>query len=673
MNIIWQNPLLLYMLAFSAVPLLLHLLARRSPPVYPFSSNDFLRKAVRMNARIRRPVDILLLILRTLAFIALILVFTRPLLSMKGAWLDGEHRRQVVLIIDASASMGVQENSRSRFAVACAEASEIISGLGRNDNANIIWLKRVPEPEFPAMGVNFRALQSALRQRFSTNEAGNVKAAFDVALSMLADAKGRKEIYVVSDFQASQWQNTKIPEITDVSVMAVRVGHMLIGNQVPTRIFTKPELILAGHPVEIGCEIFNYSPQLRKINVFFSADGIRKSSALQLPAWGGAVQFFSCTFKKDGVYPVTISIDEDAFPSDNSASTLVKILPNLEVGIVAEQQCPAMFWEKALRFLPWINARVVPLSDLQEGKKFNAVMLSGWKGQGIETLRNYLNNGSSVICAPAAELPQEAIYRLAGVAVEPATATQVLKEQSSKSGYKLLPPELNHRIFGLFKQGDYGSPIEGNCKYRLDMSGLKLPGAQSLINYADGCPALIEAAYQGRNLWLWNLDLNPESSQLALRKQFLPFLAELLLRTCREPGLSDHFFRPGMSIVRNFSGGITEKDIELTDPAGKPVALTGKATAEQLTVSSTPAVDCGVYTWLHRKQPVDYAVVNFPQEESDLRTVEGRLPGCKAVFVSGKDASDTARGVDLWPILLLAAIIFLMVEGVVTIIAGRKP
>lgn len=672
MNIIWQNPLLLYMLSLAAVPLLLHLLARRNPPVFLFSSNEFLRKAVRMNARIRRPVDILLLILRTLAFTALILVFTRPLLSMQGAWLGGEHQRQVVLIIDASASMGAQENSRSRFAAACAEASEIISGLGRNDHANIIWLKRTPEPEFPAMGVNLRALQNALRQRHSTNEAGNVKAAFDVASSMLAEAKGRKEIYLISDFQASQWQNVKLPESADVSVMAVRIGHMLIGNQAPKRIFTRPELVLAGQPVEIGCEIFNYSPQLRKINVFFSADGIRKSAALQLPAWSSATQSFSCTFKKEGVYPVTVSIDEDAFPADNSASSLVKVLPGLEVAIIADQQYPAVFWEKALRFLPWINARMVPFSDLQDGKKFNVVMLSGWKGQGMEQLKNYLNNGASVICAPSPEVTLEAIYKLDGVAAGQEAAKQTLKEQMSKQGFKLRSPELNHRIFGIFKQGDYGSPLDGTCQARLDMSELKLPGAQTIISYADDCPALMEAACQGQNFWLWNLDLRPENSQLALRKQFLPFLAELLLKTCRDPGLPDHFFRPGMNIVKTFSSGITENEIELADQSGKLIGLTGKTAAGQLAVSSVPVADCGVYTWLHHKQPVDYAVVNFPPEESDLRPFEGKLPGCKTVFVSGKDASDTARGIDLWPMLLVAAIIFLLAEGGVTLMAGRK-
>ena len=128
MSLLFQHPALLGLLALAGLPVLVHLLSRARPPVYRFSNIDFLRRVLRRTARIRRPQDWLLLLLRTLALLAIAAAFASPFLISKSASLPGE-KSTVILLVDRSASMAAREGVGSRFDAACAQADAIPRGL----------------------------------------------------------------------------------------------------------------------------------------------------------------------------------------------------------------------------------------------------------------------------------------------------------------------------------------------------------------------------------------------------------------------------------------------------------------------------------------------------------------------------------------------------------------
>ncbi len=207
MNIVLTNLVLWPFVFLVAVPLLLHLFARTRPPVYKFSSIEFILRIMRKTMRIKRPQDWLLLLIRTLLYAAIIFFFMQPLFFSKRKLAGAFQSKNVVLVVDATASMAYTEGAQTRFASACAEASEILSGLTARDTANIVWIKAEPESVFPAMGVNLGFLQTALRRASVTPEAGNVREAMRMAVRLLEGIEGRKEICVISDFQKSAWEN----------------------------------------------------------------------------------------------------------------------------------------------------------------------------------------------------------------------------------------------------------------------------------------------------------------------------------------------------------------------------------------------------------------------------------------------------------------------------------
>ncbi|MBU4461115.1 MAG: BatA and WFA domain-containing protein, partial [Verrucomicrobia bacterium] len=261
MSITFANPALWPFLVLATVPLLVHLFARTRPPAYRFSSVEFILRAVRETLRIKRPQNWLLLLLRTALYLAVLLLFLQPLFFSSRGLPGAFERKNVVVIVDATASMGCTEGGQTRFAAACANASDILGGLTARDQANIVWLRSRSRAEFPALGINVSALQVALRRAAVTSETGNPLDAWQMALELLKDAEGRREIHVVSDFQAPQWDRVRLGAPAGVEVVHLRIGDDVVANGALADIHLEPARPLAGEEVSICCEVDNFSPK----------------------------------------------------------------------------------------------------------------------------------------------------------------------------------------------------------------------------------------------------------------------------------------------------------------------------------------------------------------------------------------------------------------------------
>ena len=296
MSILLSNFVLWPLLALVAIPVLIHLFARTKPPPFLFSSLMFLRKIVRETRRVKRPQDVLLLVLRTLLFACLIAAFLRPLLFGTGAKSEGT-TRTVVLIVDASASMAYSEGAQSRFATACAEGAEVLSGLTARDKADIVWLRSPPQAVFPEPGVNIPFLRDSLRKAKVSTEAGDAESALRMAADLLAKAEGRREICIISDFQKTTWRDAGAGVPDGINVVTVPVARKEAANMAISRFSAQPPAPLAGEDVTFNVEVRNFSPNPRQNTVYFESGEVRERQAVSIAAWGRASVAFRVRFK----------------------------------------------------------------------------------------------------------------------------------------------------------------------------------------------------------------------------------------------------------------------------------------------------------------------------------------------------------------------------------------
>ncbi len=673
MNVLFSNPALLPLVALLTVPLLLHLFARTRPPRYAFSSVTFILRILRASMRVKRPQNWLILLLRTLLFGAIIFMFLQPVFFATPDLADPFQRKSIVLVVDASASMSYRDGAQTRFAAACAEASEVLAGLTTRDTANIIWMDRDPAPEFPTMGVNHGFLRTQLQQARVTGQAGDVDTALQQALKLLAGANGKREICIISDFQAAAWQSVSLVVPPHVSIVRIQVGGRDGDNTALVSIRTSPARPLAGEPVMLSCDVENYSSVPRHTTVYLAVGESRQSQDLVIAPHTRGTAIFPHRFDTGGPAVVEASVGEDAYPGDDRRWQLVLVREHLRVGLLSQDQALARRWHHALDALAWAEVDILDAVSLEKELTHDILLLAGWTGEGTESVRAALERGTTVICAPGDKLPLRAIQALIPDGTGTATAATASRERlPSPAHLRIVSPD--DPIFRLFVGGEYGDLSRGHVTDRLRIDATGLAPATPLLAYADGVPALMRLGEAG-GLYLWNIALAAGHGTWAAQVEFLPFFGELLLSS-REQGRDQPVgadVETGQPVSRRLPSSGSGAPLALVDAAGQAVTLVTSVDQDGMKAAAGTLLGPGVYTWQHQGHRLGYSTVNFPTVESDLQVLTaGELKHVAGTLVSsGRRVRRLREGLDVWPYLLMAAVALVLVEGTALILVER--
>ena len=646
MSLFLQHPAFLALLALGALPLIVHLVSRARPPEYRFSNIDFLRRVLRRTARVRRPKDWLLLALRTLTLLALAAAFISPFLISKNAALPGS-RSTVVILIDKSASMAAREGAGSRFETACARAATLLENA-HPTAANLIWMDAEPDAAFPDPGPNISYLTQLLNQAEPAPEPAALAAAFDLALRQLANVQGHRELIVISDFQASAWKDFAPALPPDLVVRTITVATTAPANLAVTRLLAQPAQPVIGQETTVLAKVRNFSPDAVRSQLTLDADGSRQSQAIDLPPWGETETAFTLRPADSGPLALTASIAPDAFPGDDARHAILTVRGAIRVA----QDAPAdATLTKLVAALPWLEstAQAAP-GDIRA--------LSTWSD--AAALRADAERGITILIHDAA---QADVQPLLGIAAP---------LESSPDGWQILPAA-DHPAIRLFKTGDFGNPFAGTFRERLKLPA-DLPNIRLIASYSDGVPAIFEIPTTAAPILFFNLPLDPAKSTWTTQGSFLPAFAEILLRTRPDEANTAAPILPGSPLTRLSTDPAQAGAITLTGPDGAPVATQPTATETgEILRSATPAVP-GIYRWEISGQPIALTAVNFPDSESDLRPLSAAPTfGKRSTAADGSLASQAAlaRGVPLWPWLVLAALACLLAESLINLRLSR--
>ncbi len=190
-------------LPLALIPVIIHLINQHRHRTVPWAAMMFLLDARRMTKGMARLRQILILALRVLALAALILAAGRPLASGWLALTAGGEVETVLVLLDRSASMELQnlETGRSKRSTALDKLADTLGKTARGSRIVLIESARLEPLELDGPGDLV-----GLPHIVPTDTGANIPELLGAAADYVtANRSGRTDIWLASDVRASDW------------------------------------------------------------------------------------------------------------------------------------------------------------------------------------------------------------------------------------------------------------------------------------------------------------------------------------------------------------------------------------------------------------------------------------------------------------------------------------
>ena len=391
----WEllNKPMLWGLAGLALPLLAHLLTRRRFDRVPWAAMQFLELERDARRRVRLE-ELQLILLRMLLVAVLVIALARPAdhEGILANWLGdaSKDRRDLVIVIDGSSSMGWRDGPQTPHAASIQFAHRVLETLGPGDRVALLEARSDARPIVSPPSPNHDLLRRALGTLPSPSGTADLPAAIRRAASLLRDSTQlRREVLVITDNQAAGfraadaavWEQLdgQLNTFPDASRPVVRIAtpgeprplvapHFHVAPLELSR-----NLVPHGLPVTVRTRIGSQNTsQVTTRQVTLELNGHRlpgQTVTASVPADGAATVDFTVELPSPGSHLVAVSIDDDPLPADNRSLAVVHSVDALPVLLVdgaphADLTRSETFFARAAVSAsnnehPWIAAQVV--------------------------------------------------------------------------------------------------------------------------------------------------------------------------------------------------------------------------------------------------------------------------------------------------------------------------
>ncbi len=584
------NPLFLFGLFAAAIPILIHLFTRRRPREVRFPSLEFLTEVNQSEIRRLRFKQWLLLLLRTLAVLAIALAMARP--ALKGtAGLKSGAATTIVALVDESGSMSAEAaaagGGTAPAGTLAGQARRVVESLlqtmGPADELLLVPYDTAPHPVTPEPVGDLPRLRAAA-QAFDAGAATTEhRAALEYAARALARSHSlNRELFWISDFQAAGFRADAAaaarPGDGDVAVPE--------GPWNESRIYLVP--MVPRTRANVGIAAASLAP---------AEGGVALS--VTAAAWGAAPGDLAVV-ARDG-QGAEIGRGFLDVPESGETSTLLPLASVPDAGGVAEIPADGL----ALDDRRWFAAgragtQHIVLRDDDPASPVRFALEAGAPASGLEVdeaaaggLAGHLDDADALVIDDVERLPANDLqalldYHRAGGAVfivlgDRADAAfwnenvlgQIgagtvggIARTAPGAAWRLIRRAAGHPVLAGFPARP-GEPLS-NARFQRVRAFTPAPGTRTLLEFDGAHPALVE----GRDLLVFCASLGAEASDFPVSGAFLPLLhqaVKVLARGTASPSLvpGERYTAPASTGAWRIDGpGGAEVPSELTAAAG---------------------------------------------------------------------------------------------------------
>ena len=335
------NPLFLFGLLATGIPLVIHLWNRRRVVTIDFSSLIFITAAHRENARRFQLRQLLILLLR-MAIIALIaFALARPFLTLGLPVASVRAKTDVIIVLDNSYSMAYQDVNGIRLDKAKTLATDIIDTLRHGDSAALILMSDIPTPVFRQLTPDIESVTAAINETKTSYRTTNVQPSLELAHEILAESKQlNKEIYLISDFAQNGWANwNRLPNRSGARISLIPIAEGEAHNISIKEIRPSNQLIGVDLPFQLNVTTVNHSvaPLNQNILTLFIGGEKQKTMSFSAAANESLNTALTYNFSTPGTHIGYLTLTDDRLNIDNQRYFALDAVGEVRVLCVGEQ------------------------------------------------------------------------------------------------------------------------------------------------------------------------------------------------------------------------------------------------------------------------------------------------------------------------------------------------
>jgi hypothetical protein len=669
-------------LAAIAVPVLIHLINRERKVVVEFPSLMFLQRIPYRSVRRQKIRHLLLLIMRCVALALLVAAFARPFFDKRQTAIATTGAREVVILLDRSASM----NYSGRWERARSEARKVVSGLSAGDHATLVTFAADATVATEPMATADR-IAAAINAAKPGAEATRFAPALKLAAQIVAASTlPRREVVIISDFQKTAWANhnevgvpagTKVTPIdlgagsaSDVGVMQATTDRDSTGDR---------------DKVTVAARVVNTGGTPKSVAVTLAIGGrdvqVRQE---QIPTGARQVTFAPVVVPSTATR-AAVRVTADSLPVNDAFD--LTIAPDEAVSVLVVEPAAArsnqsLFLSRALGIGDRPSFRVTEKSigeltprDIEGRALVVLDEVAPPAGENGKKLRALVEGGGGVMFVPGASRTES--WPSEWRALLPATAGETV-DRTSDAGGTLSSLDYANPIFELFnapRSGDFSTARF--YRYRA-----LTPQANAAIaaRFDDGSPALVERLVGAGRIVMWASTIDAYWTNLPLQPVFLPFVHQLGKHVGRYADSRPSFIAGDVldisrhgELTAPFLGGRTADtttELVLESPSGVKERVTAAGANHLITLREQ-----GFYELRGQNTPVGSGrpiAVNVDPGESDLSHLDPQdvvlaVTNANAQQAASSDLAagtpqDRERRQKVWWYLLLAALILMGAE-----------
>ncbi|MBI5068791.1 MAG: VWA domain-containing protein [Deltaproteobacteria bacterium] len=709
MSLGFLHPLLLWGLAAAALPLLVHLFFRRRPRPTPFPALDFLFQARRENQRRLRLRKLLLFLARTFLLAAVALAIARPeLLRPQEAAAAARGPAATAIVLDASASMTYRLGGRSLFERARQDALQALASLGNDEPATALVCGGGEAPRAEPAGFDKAAVRRVLEEAEPTAlhaDMSGCAAAAARALSESASASMLSQrLVLATDLTASAWRLDAAAPLVQTPRGAVRPEVTLLdaarGEPLPdlgvADLSVEPDPAAGPRGFRVTVAVANRGRAAAEDVPLQLRTGLAPAGPVALRAFvtvppGGVVKKqLSLTLPAGGTTGLTVSLPGDALEYDDARALVVDVPREVRALLVDGAASPvkhrdAAFFAEAALASPASPVRptVVDGESLSRTRfaDHDVVLLLNVRSLGpkAEELRTFVEKGGGLFVAMGDQVdPDTYAEQLGGLLPRPLHVVKTAAEKgqpgAAERAARFATLDQAHPALSLFA----GAAAEGitgarTYRYMLLRPARKGEGDQVLMAFDDGSPALVAARRGAGRVLLYTSTADREWSDWPIRTSFLPALQRFVSwlagsleerRTTSVP----------VGVPRALGAPEGKKVVAVVGPDGKErrpgsLAGAGPGGAAEVTPDRPGLWQVKVAEGGQERLDPSLAFAAVPDaREADTSRLEPSeltawFGGQGHAHVAADAAPRSERPTPLWSLLLLAAVVLFLAEG----------